>query len=320
MPRDDSFQKKMRIVVTGGAGFIGSSLVDFLIKNNHEVIIIDDFSTGKFENIKANIDHLTLIEQKVENLNFETMTGVDALIHLAAQASVPLSIENFKDSSKTNLLSSINVIDFCSSKKIPLVYASSSAVYGSLPLGDDENNEIDLLTPYAADKFSMELYAEVAFKLHGLSSIGLRFFNVYGPRQDPKSPYSGVISIFVDRIIAEKEITINGGYQTRDFIFVNDVIDCIYKSLLLATTEKVSETINVLTGVSTSIDNLVDIISKQTGCIVKKKYKSLEKGDVEKSAGNAEKMFRLLKIKENTFTDIGKGLGITIDFLKSEND
>ena len=320
MLRQTSLPKKMKVIITGGAGFIGSALVDFLLENYHEVIIIDDFSTGKVKNLTHNMDRITLIKEKVENVNFESFVDINAVVHLAAQASVPLSIENFKKSSKANLISSINVIDYCSTEKIPLVYASSSAVYGSLELGDDEVNNVDLLSPYAADKFSVELYANVANKLNDLSSVGLRFFNVYGPRQDPSSPYSGVISIFVDRIINNKPITINGGHQTRDFIYVDDVVNCIYRSLLLASGKTVSEVVNILTGVSTSIDNLVVILSQKIGHSVSKKYQSLEKGDVEQSSGTQKKMNRILKCNNNSFTDIEKGLELTIDFLKLEYD
>jgi len=310
----------MKIIVTGGAGFIGSNLVDYLLENKHDLIIIDDLSTGKLANIAQSMNRITFVNKKVEDVDLGKFEGVDAVIHLAAQASVPLSIVEFKNSSKTNLLATINVIDYCSSKNTPLVYASSSAVYGGLDLGDDEVNKVDLLSPYAADKYSMELYASVANRLHNLSSVGLRFFNVYGPRQDPSSPYSGVISIFVDKMINRQPITVNGGHQTRDFIFVNDVVKCIYKSLLLAQSNIVFESVNVLTGLSTSIDGLVDILSDKIGHSVQKKYQSLEKGDVEHSRGTQNKMSKIFNINSDSFTDIAKGLEITIDFLKLEDN
>lgn len=315
-----SLSKKMKIIVTGGAGFIGSNLADYLLEKNFDLIIVDDLSTGKLANLSQLIDRITFVNKKVEDINFNVFEGVDAVVHLAAQASVPLSIVDFKNSSKINLLASINVIDYCSSKNIPLVYASSSAVYGGLDLGDDEVNKVDLLSPYAADKFCMELYAGVANKLHNLSSVGLRFFNVYGPRQDPSSPYSGVISIFVNKMVNREAITINGGYQTRDFIFVNDIVNCIYKSLLLTRSNVVFETVNVLTGVSTSIDSLVDMLSNKIGHSVQKKYQPLEKGDVEHSSGTQNKMAKMFNIDSNSFTDMAKGLEITIDFLKLEDN
>jgi UDP-glucose 4-epimerase len=128
---------------------------------------------------------------------------------LAAQASVPISVAKFGSSSSSNMLGTIKVIDYCRVNQIPLVYASSSAIYGNLELGDDQNSRVDLVSPYATDKYAMELYAKTAYKLYQLSSIGLRFFNVYGPRQDSTSSYSGVISTFVDRLLRRKSITIN---------------------------------------------------------------------------------------------------------------
>ena len=153
------------------------------------------------------------------------MPKLDAVIHLAAQASVPVSIQSFGRSSSSNLLGTVRIVDFCRIKNIPLVYASSSAVYGNLVIGNDEENIIELLSPYATDKFVMELYCKTSMEIYNMSSIGLRFFNVYGPRQDPTSQYSGVISIFIDRIIKNKPITIYGGYQTRDFVFVKTLLN-----------------------------------------------------------------------------------------------
>ena len=129
------------------------------------------------------------------------MGKIDGVIHLAAQASVPLSVEDFRISTRSNINGSINVMDYCCRSHVPLVYASSSAVYGNLPVGDDAIRDVDLLSPYAADKYVMEIYAQMAHKVYGLSSVGLRFFNVYGPRQDPHSPYSGVISVFIERML-----------------------------------------------------------------------------------------------------------------------
>ena len=185
-------------------------------------------SAGDLDNLNSIIEAIDFYQAKIEKFDFVKIGRVDAVIHLAAQASVPVSVECFRDSSSTNLLGTISVLDFCRRHDIPLVYASSSAIYGDLALGDDECEKIDLLSPYAVDKYVMEIYAKAAFRLYGLSSIGLRFFNVYGPRQDAKSPYSGVISVFADRLINGKSIVINGGHQTRDFIYINDVVNAFY--------------------------------------------------------------------------------------------
>ena len=180
-----------------------------------------------------------------------------------------------------------------------------------------KSEKIDLLSPYAVDKYVMEIYAKAAFRLYGLSSIGLRFFNVYGPRQDPKSPYSGVISIFADRLINGKSIVINGGHQTRDFVYVDDVINCLYRSLEVCLASSTCEQINVLTGSSVSIDELVFMLSKDLNVDVDKTYQDLPEGDPEQSNGTTDKMVRLLGIDMHGMVRIALGLSETIKFLRS---
>lgn len=304
-----------RILVTGGAGFIGSNLVDELVKS-YQVVVIDDLSTGTLDNLNQSKDKIKFIEGKIEEFDLNSLGSVDGMVHLAAQASVPLSIEDFKNSSKSNIQGAINVIEYCSSNKVPLVYASSSAIYGNLPLGDDLRDNVDLLSPYAVDKLAMELYAKCAFNVYGLSSVGLRFFNVYGPRQDPKSPYSGVISIFVDRLLRGLPITINGGYQTRDFVYVKDVVKCIIASLHLVTDQKVCKFLNVLTGVSITIDKLAELIANEVGVEAEKNYQDLLYGDPAVSQGTAEQLIQSLLVDLNEFTDVKVGLRDTINFIK----
>ncbi|MDC0979991.1 NAD-dependent epimerase/dehydratase family protein [bacterium] len=311
----------MKILLTGGAGFIGSNLTDLLIEKGHEVVIIDDLSTGKKENLSSLLKTKTieLIESKVEDVDLSTYRDFNGVIHLAAQASVPLSVSDFKNSSTTNLMSSLNIFNFCINNKLPLVYASSSAVYGDLELGNDQKSSVDLLTPYSVDKYVMELYSEVLFKLKDLSSIGLRFFNVYGPRQDPSSPYSGVISIFIDRLLDNKKVQIYGGNQTRDFIFIDDVVGCLYDSLILSTDKLVNNNINILTGKETSIDKLVDQISELLGVVPEKEYLPLQIGDPLKSNGNIETMVEFLGKDINLFSNLLQGLQKTIDYIKDHD-
>ena len=141
----------MKILVSGGAGFIGSNLVKFLLSKDHEVIVIDNFSTGFKKNLQKELENIILVENNLEDVYLDEYKGIDCFIHLAAQASVPISINNFKESSMSNILSSINAIDFCNNYNIPFIYASSSAIYGDLEIGDDNCSDIDLLSPYAAD-------------------------------------------------------------------------------------------------------------------------------------------------------------------------
>jgi UDP-glucose 4-epimerase len=307
----------MNILVTGGAGFIGSHLCDFLVSKKNHVIVLDDLSTGNLSNLVNVIDAIEFHNEKVESFNFKKLKDIDAVIHLAAQASVPTSIQNFGRSSSSNILSSISTIDYCRKNKIPLVYASSSAVYGNLDVGNDQISDIDLISPYAADKYAMEIYTKTAHKLYQLSSIGLRFFNVYGPRQDSSSPYSGVISIFIDRLINGQGIKINGGYQTRDFIYIKDVIDSIYKAINLASKVIVCNQVNVLTGKSISIDEIASILINEIGNKVDKDYRDLKVGDPKKSEGTTKKMQELLSLNISNMVNIENGISETLNFIRS---
>ena len=303
----------MKYLVTGGAGFIGSHLIELLIKNNHTVVCIDDLSTGYQSNLVSIIDKIDFYEEKIELFDFNKLNDIDAIVHLAAQVSVPVSITNFSDSSSSNLLGAIRVIDYCKSHQIPLIYASSSAVYGNLQLGNDEVDNIDLLSPYAADKYAIELYSKTAHKIYQLSSVGLRFFNVYGPRQDPKNSYSGVISIFADRLLKGQNITINGGYQTRDFIYVKDVTNVIYCAITLASKNSLYEISNVLTGKSVTINELAQKMMNIVDVKVKINYQNLASGDPEQSNGSTNKMVALFKVKTDNFIKLDQGLMSTIE-------
>ena len=203
--------------------------------------------------------------------------------------------------------------------KLPLVYASSSGIYGGLSLGDDERESTDLLSPYAADKLALEQYAKVSSVTSGLSSIGLRFFNVYGPRQDPLNPYSGVISIFVEKLLSNHTITINGGAQTRDFVYVTDVADVILQAIQVTLSEKVSDTVNVLTGVSVSIDCLADNLMEIINSSSDKVYKELAVGDPMASNGTVGKLRWLLNITSSDFITLEEGLWLTVKDMRFEN-
>lgn len=305
-----------KFIVTGGAGFIGSHLVELLTSNGHKVIIIDNLSSGYETNIINIKGEIILHKCNVEDFDFYSLNEIECVFHLAAQASVPYSIDHFVESSTKNLVSTFKVIDYCTEKGIPLVYATSSAVYGNLPLGKEDSG-IELLSPYATDKFCMEMYTKASYNLKGLRSFGLRFFNVYGPRQDASNPYSGVISIFIDRLLRQDPITVNGGHQTRDFVFVKDVVGCIFKAYEYLLANKSAEVSNVLTGESISINDLVKYISKiikiNPSCV----YKDLPAGDPEISLGSIDLMEKLLNVKASSFKSIEFGLNETISHIKN---
>ncbi|NQU32296.1 MAG: NAD-dependent epimerase/dehydratase family protein [Bacteroidetes bacterium] len=305
----------MKYLVTGGAGFIGSHLVDHLIYRNHEIILIDNFSTGIEYNLK-DIDKIKLVRKTVQEISFSELPQIDGIFHLAAQASVPVSVGEFYFSSSNNLLSSIRVFEWAKMYNIPIVYASSSAVYGNLPLGDDQIEKYDILSPYAQDKLTMEHYAKMCWNVYKTPSIGLRFFNVYGPRQDPSNPYSGVISIFIDKLIQNKPVTVNGGFQTRDFIFVENIVDVMVQSMVYLFNKRLCEILNVGTGTPITIDNLLEIIAENMNVKPKVILKELPSGDPERSGGTYKKLKKILNINIDDFVKLENGLSKTIEHIR----
>ncbi len=305
----------MKILVTGGAGFIGSWVVEELCKKEHEVIVIDDLTTGYIENIGNYV--CEFINCKCEEFNLSTIQ-VDGIIHLAAQASVPISLEYFEKSSTTNIQGAINVVNYSKDKRIPVVYASSSAVYGNLEFGSDEDGKIDLVNPYACDKYCMEKYFEVANYIWNLKSVGFRFFNVYGPRQDPSSQYSGVISIFLGKIMKKERLKVNWGLQTRDFIFVKDVANVLVDAIeKLAKGEVLPKISNLLSGNSTSVNDVLCMIEQKTGRTTEVIYEELPLGDPIRSQGSIENMEKYF-ITRSELTSFEVGLSETIDWVKSQ--
>ena len=300
------------ILVTGGGGFIGSHVCDELIRLGNTLTVIDDLSTGNIENLQGIVNDIDFYEEKIETFNLNSLKDIGAIIHLAAQTSVPLSIEKFKDSSNSNINGCLNIIDYSKEKGIPLVYASSSAVYGNLPIGDDSSMNTDLISPYAVDKYTMELYGKMANALYQLPNIGLRFFNVYGERQDPSSQYSGVISVFIDQMLNQQQVTIHGGHQTRDFIYVSNIVESIIASLSLLKKRRIFENINVLTGVSTSINELFKILAQHIDYNISPKYTDLLLGDPIESGGTIAKLQSRLMLDPNVFKTLNEGLLRTI--------
>ena len=306
--------KKGKYLITGCAGFIGSNLVKSLYKNN-ELILIDDLSEGKIKNLPHKL-RKKIIKKKIQNIKKLNVKKLDGIFHLAAQASVPLSLLDFYNSTSNNLTSSIKIFELSKKYSAPVVYASSSAVYGNLFLGNDQVKKFSILSPYAKDKLTIENYAKLFFEIYNISSAGLRLFNVYGPGQTASSPYSAVIPIFINRMLKKLPITINGGFQTRDFIYVKDVTDIMKKLMNKIQKKKISDNFNLGTGSSIKIDRLFYLIKKFTESNPKLIRKKLENYDPKKSSSTINKLKRFLKLKKNHFTKIEEGLNKTIDHFK----
>lgn len=297
-----------RYLVTGGCGFIGSHLADSLVADGHDVRILDDLSTGKRENAPEAAEIVVGDVADAETAA-AACAGVDGIFHLAAIASVQQSNENWASTHRVNLTGAINVFDAAriaaDGGPAPVVYVSSAAVYGdnpAIPLAEDADTRP--LTAYGADKLGCELHGRVAQAVHGVPVAGIRFFNIYGPRQDPSSPYSGVISIFASRIGTQQGITVFGdGEQTRDFVYVADAVRFLRAAMEGPKTEP--EVYNVCTGRQTTVNRLAQIIGEIADCPPSIAYEDARPGDIRYSAGNPAKAKKMLGLTADTVIEDG---------------
>jgi UDP-glucose 4-epimerase len=288
----------MNILVTGGAGFIGSHTCERLVRAGHRVRVADNFSTGKRSNLSALAGDIELIELDIRD--FEKLraaaSGMETIIHLAAVASVVRSIEEPLVTQAINATGSLNVIEAARLEDVRRVLlASSAAIYGDDPvLPTTEDSPIRPITPYAWQKLSSEFYGQFYGAQHGTEFLSLRYFNVYGPRQDPASPYSGVLSIFTERATGGRSLIIYGdGRQTRDFIHVSDVAEI--NRLGVEATWPLPQIINVATGRETQIIDAARIILEAAGaadadsCI---EFEPARPGDIRRSFATSELMVK----------------------------
>lgn len=298
------------VLVTGGAGFIGSHLVDALIARGDTVRVFDDLSTGKRSNV--NPEARLIVGDITDRARLEhAMQDVDAVFHLAAIASVQKSVDDLPGTHRTNSAGTVNVFDCArraaNGQPVPVIYASSAAVYGAGsgdPLHEDAPKAP--LTAYGADKLSNELHARAAGCVHGLPSCGFRFFNVYGPRQDPSSPYSGVISIFADRLVADREVTVFGdGEQTRDFIYVDDIVRHLLSGWNAA--DETGPVFNACSGTATSLNTLLYLMMDATGSNSSVRYAAPRAGDIRNSVGVPTKAQHALRLRAKV--SVAAGLG-----------
>ena len=275
----------MLYLVTGGAGFIGSHISDRLLADGHRVRILDNFSTGKHENIPDSAD-VEVIEGDVGDYDTvrAAMQQVDTVFHEAAIASVPETVGNPLASERVNYRGTLNILEAARHAAVQrVVFACSAAVYGDLPeLPKQETMPVKPLSPYAVDKLASELACQMYTYLYGLETVSLRYFNVFGPRQDPSSPYSGVISIFSDLLKHGKQPTIYGdGEQTRDFVYVSDVVEA---NIRAATSPSAAgKAINIATGGKLSINELLMTICNIKGKPFEPQYQPGRQGDIRHS-------------------------------------
>ena len=292
----------MRYVVTEGAGFIGSHLVEALAGAGHEVVIIDDFSSGKEENVQALVgapgSRVTLVQATIEDFSglLEHFEGTDGVFHQAALVSVPRSVEHPLASNEINLTGTLNVLVAARDTGVQkVVLASSAAVYGDLPgQPRTEGMPTDPLSPYAVAKLAGENYARVFSRLYGLSTVSLRYFNVYGPRQDPASHYAAVIPRFMHCLAHGRPPVIYGdGNQTRDFIYVKDVV----AANLLAMEHGAGGTFNIGSGTATSINDLARTLIRLFSLPIEPVHAGAREGDVRESTADISRAEQVLKFK-----------------------
>lgn len=274
-----------RYLITGGCGFIGSHLADALLGAGHAVRVLDDLSTGKRSNLSSEAE---LIEGDLCDPAAldAAVQDVDGAFHLAAIASVRQCIEEWSKSSTVNLLGSVALFERMAALSKPVVYASSAAIYGDCAPPCRRDQKASPLSAYGSDKYSMELHSAAAAITHDLRSFGVRFFNIYGPRQDAKSPYSGVIAIFMDRILKGQPITIFGdGTQTRDFVYVRDAVRALHVAMedLEASNAPRAEVENVGTGAGVDLLELANSISRVAGKPLEIRHEAPRDGDIRYS-------------------------------------
>lgn len=257
------------VLVTGGAGFIGSNIVEKLLSQEVKVSVLDNLSTGKIENINEFLENPNFKFIQGDICDFKTclevLNGVDLVCHQAALGSVPRSIEFPHNTHEVNATGFLNMLHASKEKGIKrFVYASSSSVYGDSPKSPKvEGEEGNLLSPYAVTKQLNEEYAKVYSKLHGIETIGLRYFNIFGPKQDPNGVYAAAIPKFITRLRSNEDVLIHGdGQQTRDFTYVKNAVHANYLSLFGKEMHTKSSVFNVACGDSFTLENVVDSLIK----------------------------------------------------------
>jgi len=306
-----------RYLVTGGAGFIGSHLAEALLAQGDQVRVLDDLSTGRRDNLPAGAE-LVVGDVADAAAAVRAVADVDGCFHLAAIASVQRCTEAWVDSHRVNQTGTVNLFEAARARHVPVVYASSAAVYGDnpvLPLA--EGAQTRPLSAYGADKLGSELHGRVAAQVHGVPNTGLRFFNIFGPRQDPGSPYSGVIAIFADRLRAGQEITFFGdGGQERDFVYVVDVVHHLQAAMgRLAGGARGGDVFNVCTGRATTIRQLAETIARLSGVELKATLGPPRAGDIRRSLGDPAAAIAALGVRAET--SLAEGLARTLDWMRA---
>ena len=305
-------------LVTGGAGFIGSNIVEELVRQNEKVRVLDNFITGKRENLKGLSSEIELIEADLRDLGAlrKAMKGVDFVLHQAALRSVVRSVDDPVSTNEINIGGTLNVLIAAKEEKVQrVVYASSSSAYGDNPaLPKTEDNVPMPISPYAVSKFTGEYYCRVFSSLYGLETVSLRYFNVFGPRQDPDSPYAAVIPLFIAGISKGLSPTVYGdGLQSRDFTYIQNVVQA---NLLTARTKNKlnGEVFNIACGRRHTVLDIVEKLNNILNKNIRPEFLEPRKGDVKHTLGDIAKAEKLLGYRVEV--DFEEGLKRTVEWLR----
>jgi UDP-N-acetylglucosamine 4-epimerase len=310
-------------LVTGGAGFIGSNIVEYLLKHNAgKVVVLDNLSTGFEANIQlfASFPNFQFIKGDICELDdcIKACEGVNYVFHQAALGSVPRSIKNPIATHNVNATGFINVLIAARDAGVTrIVYASSSSVYGDsriLPKVEDQIGK--QLSPYAVSKMTNELYGEIFSKTYNMEIIGLRYFNIFGPRQNPQGEYAAAIPLFINALLNDQPPAINGdGEQTRDFTFVANAVQANIKAMLEPAVKTEGTVFNIAVGERISLNQLIGILKKLTGSTVQQTYRSERSGDIRDSLADITKAKTALKYDPEY--KIEEGLKLTLEWFRS---
>ena len=305
-------------LVTGGAGFIGSHIAAKLLRNGARVRIIDDLSTGYLHNIEEIGGDVDFVQASLteEDAVRRALEGVELVFHEAAIPSVPRSVENPRQTHEASVDATFNLLVLAKEQKVKrLVYAASSSAYGDQPrLPKVEDMLPEPLSPYAVAKLVGEYYAQVFYRVYGLETVSLRYFNVFGPRQDPSSQYSGVISRFISALLSgERPVIYGDGEQSRDFTYIDNVVDANLRAA--QTTEGIGEVMNIANGERISLNQLLTVLKDLTGTAeVEPEYKEPRTGDVRHSLADISRARKYLGFEAKV--GLREGLQLTIDWWK----
>jgi nucleoside-diphosphate-sugar epimerase len=310
----------MRYLVTGGAGFIGSNTVDELVRRGHSVVVLDDLSAGKEENLAEVRSKITFMKGSITDIEAvqKAMHQAEFVIHLAARTSVPRSVKDPVETNKVNVDGTLNILVAARDNKVKrVVFAASSAAYGETPtLPKTESMQPQPISPYGVTKYVGELYAYAFGRCYDLENVSLRYFNIFGPRQDPNSPYSGVLSKFCTAFLEETQPVVYGdGEHTRDFTYVDNAVQA---NLLACEAPSASGRVfNVGTGSRVSLNQTLQLLQRISGKQLEAKYEPPRDGDIRDSQADIQSAREFLGYEPAVMFE--EGLERTFEWYRAQS-